>query len=144
MQQRNISDEEINNQMVYSTANWSVLLPKKPISAYHFMILANRHEAIQFISIDDKELSELKLVVKLLIDSFEREEGLLNGYNLFSNNGTYEIGQHLNRFHQHIFVRTKNETESPYDIMANNRHWFEMGSSQWNDRLNELRSIFNS
>lgn len=144
MQQRNISDEEINNQVVYSTASWSVLLPKRPMNAYHLMILANRHEAIQFISLDDKELSEMKSVVMLLVKSFESEGTLLSGYNLFSNNGTYEIGQHLNRFHQHIFVRTHNETESPYDIMANNRHWFEMGSIQWVDRLNELRSIFNS
>jgi diadenosine tetraphosphate (Ap4A) HIT family hydrolase len=144
MQQRNISDEEISDQTVYSTANWSVLLPKKPINTYHLMILANRHEAIQFTSLDDKELLELKLMVKLLIESFESAGVLLNGYNLFSNNGTYEIGQHLGRFHQHIFVRTQNEAESPYDIMATNRHWFEMGSSQWVDRLSELRSIFNS
>lgn len=83
MQQRNISDEEINNQVVYSTASWSVLLPKRPMNAYHLMILANRHEAIQFISLDDKELSELKSVVMFLIKSFESEGTLLSGYNLF-------------------------------------------------------------
>ena len=144
MQQRSITDEEIGNQLVYSTIHWSVLLPKKPISAYHLIILANRHEAIEFISLDDSELLEMKSIVKLLVESFESEGVLLNGYNLFSNNGTYEIGQHLNRFHQHIFLRPQNEAESPYRAMANNRYWFEIGSSQWSDRLNELRSIFNS
>jgi diadenosine tetraphosphate (Ap4A) HIT family hydrolase len=144
MQQKSMTDEEISNQVVYSTAKWSVLLPRKPISPYHFMILANRHEALRFTDLQDEELFEMKSIIKVLIESIEGESILLNGYNLFSNNGTYEIGQHLSRFHQHIFLRTENETESPYSTMANNRYWSEMGSEEWIDRLSKLRSLFNS
>ncbi len=108
------------------------------------MILANRNEALEFTTLNDEELSELKSIIKLLTESIEHDGVSLNGYNLFSNNGTYEIGQHISRFHQHIFLRIKNEIESPYDLMANNRRWSVIGSKEWDDRLNELRSILNS
>ncbi len=144
MQQRKITDDEVKSQSVYSTASWSVLLPKRPINSYHFMILANRNEALEFTTLNDEELSELKSIIKLLTESIEHDGVSLNGYNLFSNNGTYEIGQHISRFHQHIFLRIKNEIESPYDLMANNRRWSVIGSKEWDDRLNELRSILNS
>ena len=144
MQKRSISNQEIQNQIVYRTDFWSLLLPERPVSPYHLLLLVNRDNVTQFIELSDDELINMKTVVSSIVEKIEINDIKLIGYNLFSNNGAYEIGQHLNRFHQHIFVRTENETESPYALMADGRRWAKIGSDEWNSKLEELRELFNS
>lgn len=142
MQQRTITTEEIENQSIYHSTYWMVLLPEHPVSPYHFLIIPNRDDANHFTDILDDELIDLRLLVGFLTNTIENSGALLTGYNLFSNNGTYEIGQHLSRFHQHIFVRIQDEIESPYVVMADGRRWVEAESKEWAEQRSRLRSLF--
>jgi len=142
-QQRQILPEEILKQSVYRTNYWHVILPERPVNPYHLLLVANRKEADIFTSLTNDELIELRDTIKYLVTTLNDNGDTLLGYNVFSNNGAYSIGQHLDRFHQHIFMRNDNEIESPYVVMAEGRRWASADSDEWASRRDELRLIFN-
>lgn len=103
------------------------------------MFVIKNESTVLFTDINAKELSELQDVIKHVVDrtkDFYADQ--FDGYNLFSNNGTARIGQTYQQFHMHIFLRLKNEEESPFTVMNERRNWAAQPSEQWQNNRDEL------
>lgn len=137
------TDEDVKNQCVFSDKLWSVLLPRKPIFSFHLILISDRQNNKTFTDLDDQSLVNLRDCVQHLVDCMTKKYGdIFDGYNLFSNNGSGRVGQHMNQFHQHIFLRLKSESESPYKIMGRSESWETMGSKEWDNQRQELIDLF--
>lgn len=136
-------EEEIKSQIVFINELWSVLLPKKPICPFHLMLVSNQQNDKTFTDLNDQSLVNLRDCIRHLVGCMTKKYGdIFDGYNLFSNNGSDRVGQHMNQFHQHIFLRLKSEPESPYKIMGRGESWEAMGSKEWDNQHQELIDLF--
>ena len=140
-EKRKLTQQEIDAQTIHARGNWNVLFPERPVGPYHFMLVINRPEAEFFTSLEDEELSDMKRIIAELVAKLgSASEDELAGYNLFSNNGEASIGQHIDRFHQHIFIRFANEPESPYTVMGEGRRWNDSTTEEWLEHYTYLRN----
>lgn len=134
---------EIEDQRVYQNEHWSVIFPRKPLSPFHLMFVSNNENKKLFTDLDDEQLVSLKDCINYITSKIAAKYGNdFDGYNLFSNNGSLRIGQHMDHFHEHIFIRLVSEKESPYVTMARRETWFTQETEEWREQRQKLENIF--
>lgn len=114
------------------------LLPRRPISTGHILIIPKRH--VQLIT--NLSLNEFGCIQKLINDLFDVFKIYSNamGFNITNNNGKI-AGQHIPHFHFHIFFRSRNEKISPFDILSKKVSPQEYSEIEWEKRLSTLKSL---
>jgi len=135
--------DEIVNQQVYRNDYWFVVFPRNPLSPFHLIFVTKDNNKKLFGELDDEQLISLKNCIKYTTSKVAEEYGSdFDGYNLFSNNGSARIGQHMDHFHEHIFIRLISEKESPYVTMARRETWFTQETEEWREQRRKLENIF--
>lgn len=143
MNKKLFTASEIENQKVHVNNYWFVLFPRKPLSPFHLMFVTKDKNTKLFGELDDEQLISLKNCIKYTTSKVAEEYGNdFDGYNLFSNNGSARIGQHMDHFHEHIFIRLNSEKESPYVTMARRETWFTQETKEWREQRQKLENIF--
>ncbi len=136
--------DEINHQKVFKSEHWNVILPSRPIVSNHLLFVIKDTNKQLFTDLTEGELVDLAACIALVIEKVKAKYGNdFDGFNLFSNNGSVRIGQHVQHFHQHIFLRFVSEEESPYSVMAKQQNWHTLDTPEWVDQRDSLRDLLN-
>lgn len=131
---------DFDAQSVWANIEWQTLFPIDPVFPHHLMLVCQRRRAVKYSDLTDGEAISLRDAVAHLDTRYRRHfSAAYIGYNLFSNNGDPRIGQHMQHFHQHVFLRTTDEPASPYELMGRGRAWAQMGSRTWQAQFAWLR-----
>lgn len=102
------------------------------------MVVPRKHVAT-FDQLEDAELQGLRSMVRHITQKLSAEEGF-KGYNIFSNNGDRSIGQNVNHFHMHIFMRHRDEGTSPYKILSDDSLRHTLSDKEYNNLVSKLRA----
>ena len=106
--------QALEERIIYTTDIMYVLVPSKPASLKHLLIIPKAHRPT-YLDLTLLEIGELQQNVRLIVDKLSDKQST-TGYNLVSNNGTVQADQHVPHFHQHLFIRSLDEP-SPFSVL---------------------------
>lgn len=139
-----LKEDLISSQILVASPFWHVIFPRHPVFPFHLLFVVRRDGAQTFTDLAAEELIDLLAVTRVLARRSGEEWGdTFEGYNLFSNNGSVKVGQHVPHFHQHIFLRFSDESESPYAMMNQGKHWHSIEDEEWRDQYSRLKKLLN-
>jgi len=91
-----------------------MLYPSRPVIEQHVLLVPKSHVG-SLEQLSSEEIVDSLTAYKILKKVFRNVYGY-TGRNLFVNDGV-ESGQHVPHVHFHVFGRSINEPENPYDVM---------------------------
>ena len=95
--------------------DFAVAQTRHPLHEFHLLIFDTVNHTKRLHDYSDNRIVDLKNLISTLDKGFRQELSNYLGYNLTSNNGESEIGQHIEHSHVHMFMRFKGEKKSPFD-----------------------------
>jgi len=84
---------------------------KYPVTDLHTLIIPKRHVA-DYFSLFQPELNAINRLIALCRERLVREDPLITGFNLGSNNGQ-DAGQTIHHFHMHLIPRRSGDVADP-------------------------------
>ena len=135
-------EQDINNQRITDSAYWNCIFPSDAVFEQHVLFVIKRSEAQYFHELTLQEHADLMVMIRHIRTYLISTTTTFEGYNLFCNNGSEAIGQHMQQFHMHAFFRSSSELESPYAIMGKQDKSIKYGTPLWNKNLAKLRQMF--
>lgn len=127
----------IDDQKILENKQVIILLPKRPVSEGHVLIITKRH--VQYLSeLSEVEFKSIQGSIKQLIKVFDNFMHA-SGFHILNNNGK-SADQHINHAHFHVFFRNEVGV-SPFDILSKKVLRHELTVDQWKNRLVNLRKL---
>ena len=84
---------------------------KYPVTDFHTLIVPKRHVA-DYFSLFQPELNAINRLIALCRERLVREDSMITGFNLGSNNGR-DAGQTIHHFHMHLIPRRSGDVSNP-------------------------------
>lgn len=129
----------LEDRIVYSDALLYVLVPSHPVTSGHLLVIPVAHR-YTFIDINLDELRQMQTIIAHVL-ARSKNQGVI-GYNLLSNNGGALVDQHVAHFHQHCFLRDRNEG-SPFEKLQNGHNITSSSSFNMTEHCQTLKRRFN-
>lgn len=132
---------DVETQRIAESDFVQLLYPRRPIFEHHLLLVPKEHTQ-RYDQISKEALFDLQGLLSDLVEKVaDSDLGAWLGYNIFSNNGDSAVGQHVPHYHAHIFLRYRDEKQSPYVLLNENRR-IEMGEEEWVLNRDAYRELF--
>jgi len=112
--------ESFKHQIICQNENFHVIHSRSPLTKGHIMIVTKRH-IDNFIDLTETEVKDFFKILKKISKSLKKTYKY-DGVNLFTNVGKI-AGQIIPHLHFHLILRFKNEKESPFDKLNNQKSY---------------------
>ena len=130
------SEKIYKEQGIYENSLIKILYPRNPVSEGHLMLITKEH-ILSYDQMNNQQVIELKDSVSNI---YKKLSANYEGYNLLTN--TREAaGQHIPHLHIHMFLRKKDEINSPFDILSKKVERHVIPKDIWNENLDKFRKI---
>ena len=110
--------ESIKDRTVAAIDNFLIVTPNHPAHEFHLLIFDQSVHVAKIHQFEDSRCISLKNLIYKLDAVFKKYLEGYQGYNMTSNNGSAEIGQHIQHAHIHLFMRFEDESQSPFVRLA--------------------------
>lgn len=137
-------EQDIKNQLITDSKYWNCIFPIDAVFEQHILFVVKRSKAQYFHELTIQEQADLSAFIGHLRIRLISRTTTFEGYNLFCNNGSELVGQHVQQFHMHAFFRRSDETVSPYELMNKKSKTIRFGTPVWYRSLIGLRQMFDS
>ena len=97
--------------MIYENKYAFVSYDSYPVSKFHSLIIPKRHIR-NYFDLDEKELNACNQLIKKIRTKIEKDDNLVEGFNLGTNAGIV-AGQTIMHCHIHLIPRRKGDVENP-------------------------------
>jgi len=97
--------------MIYENEYAFVSYDSYPVSKFHCLIIPKRHIR-NYFDLDEKELNACNQLIKKIRSKIEKDDNLVEGFNLGTNAGIV-AGQTIMHCHIHLIPRRKGDVENP-------------------------------
>ena len=97
--------------MIYENKYAFVSYDSYPVSKFHSLIIPKRHIR-NYFDLDEKELNACNQLIKKIRSKIEKDDNLVEGFNLGTNAGIV-AGQTIMHCHIHLIPRRKGDVENP-------------------------------
>ena len=97
--------------MIYENKYAFVSYDSYPVSKFHSLIIPKRHIR-NYFDLDEKELNACNQLIKKIKTKIEKDDNLVEGFNLGTNAGIV-AGQTIMHCHIHLIPRRKGDVENP-------------------------------
>ena len=97
--------------MIYENEYAFVSYDSYPVSKFHCLIIPKRHIR-NYFDLDEKELNACNQLIKKIRTKIEKDDNLVEGFNLGTNAGIV-AGQTIMHCHIHLIPRRKGDVENP-------------------------------
>ena len=101
----NKKEIQFENELAYSSFD------SYPVSKFHSLIIPKRHIR-NYFDLDEKELNACNQLIKKIRSKIEKDDNLVEGFNLGTNAGIV-AGQTIMHCHIHLIPRRKGDVENP-------------------------------
>lgn len=134
--------DDFEKQIVYTSSSFFVLLPRKPKSAGHLMLVPKKHTDTMGGMASEDAQDFVEVIRHISEKAAMREGDKYLGYNTLSNNGGISVGQHVPHFHMHMFLRYRNEDYSPLEVLAGKIEARIFSGEEHKQLVEELSTIY--
>ena len=101
----------IEEDVIYENKYAFVSYDSYPVSKFHSLIIPKRHIR-NYFDLDEKELNACNQLIKKIRSKIEKDDNLVEGFNLGTNAGIV-AGQTIMHCHIHLIPRRKGDVENP-------------------------------
>ena len=101
----------IEEDVIYENKYAFVSYDSYPVSKFHSLIIPKRHIR-NYFDLDEKELNACNKLIKKIRTKIEKDDNLVEGFNLGTNAGIV-AGQTIMHCHIHLIPRRKGDVENP-------------------------------
>lgn len=127
-----------DSQLVYENKLMYVVYPRKPQVYGHLMIVPKRHTQL-YSDMTNKEAISLKETIHYILHKFTLSNQAI-GFNILSNNGPEDVGQHVPHVHVHVFIRFQNDI-NPFKVLSKQLPRKQLTSTEWEEQVNRIKLL---